>query len=401
MAFNLGNVREASYKEAIFILESSAIDGGRKDVVHEFVNSDKQVIEDLGLKRKTYNISAIIHGGNYERDKDSLIRVLEDGKKGTFVHPFIGNIENMVCRTFSVRETFDDFGVAHFNIVLAPSDDISAPVPAFTSVSEVSSQRLTVISAIEEAIEDFYVTSSSFTGSIESGIDKATNFINQFASSTNGFGGIQSSVNSLNSSIIDFSSSVSSLVQDPVNLASSLTTLFNNINNVYPSAVQTLEIMQSLFNFGEDDKEQLNISTAAINEINSNNDIFNYSINSYALANAYLNLAEADFNTVTEIERQEEILETQFDLITSSRDIPKKLRTLLTDLRSTTSEVISELKTTTPDLISIDVVSKTSIRKLEYLYYGENTRTDAIISINNIQKINFVEGTLDILNDNF
>ena len=121
MAFDLENTREASYKEAEFIMDSSNVSGGRKDVVHQFVNSDKQVVEDLGLKRKSYNITAIIHGDDYERRKRTLLSVLVDGKKGTLVHPFDGNIENMAVRTFTLVEDFRNFGVATFQIELSPS----------------------------------------------------------------------------------------------------------------------------------------------------------------------------------------------------------------------------------------------------------------------------------------
>lgn len=400
MAFTLDNVREASYKEAQFVMDSSNITGGRKDVVHEFVNSDKQVVEDLGLKRKTYNITAIIHGNDYELNKTALLNVLEDGKKGTFIHPFDGNIEDMVARSFTMKETFTNFGVATFNIVLAPSDDIAAPTQSFTSTSEVSSQRLTVMDAISSSIESFYETSAELTGSIENSIDTATGFIDDFADATQGFEGIQSTVNSLNASIIDFNDSIASLVQTPVNLASSIHTLFTTANNAFPSAIQTLGMMVDLFDFGGDDVDQLSISTAAVNQINSNNDIINYSINSHALANAYYQFSLIQFDTVVGIERVESTLETQFDIVMESSGLPQNLRNQLTELRSITSDVIAELKTTTPELIEIEVVNEISLRKLEYLYYDDNTRTDALVSINEIQEINFVKGTLDFLNDN-
>lgn len=400
MAFTLDNVREASYREAVFIMETSNVSGGRKDVIHEFVNSDKQVVEDLGLKRRSYSVSATIHGINYERDKTALEAVLNDGVKGTLVHPFEGNIENMVVRTYTLRENFRQFGVATFDIEFAPSDDIGSPVRAFASVSEVATQRLVVMSAIEESMASLYETSADLTGSFENSVDKATSYINDFEEATRGFQGIASVVNSLSAQIIDFNLSVNSLVQNPLTLASSIDNLFITANNAYPNAVQTLGLMKNLFDFGEDDEEQLSISTAAILEINSNNDILNYSVNSAALANAYLQLSRADLNTVTEIEREESDLEDQYDLITNLTNLPRDIRTELTTLRSIASEVIATLKTTTPNLIDIEVVNKTAIRKLEYINYGDNTRTDTLISINQIQDLGFVNGTLEFLNDN-
>lgn len=399
MSFSLENVRKASYKEVGFVMDLSAVSGGRKDVVHEFVNSDKQVVEDLGLKRKTYAITAVIHGENYERDKNSLLSVLEDGKKGRLVHPFDGNLENMVVRTFSLSENFTSFGVATFQIEFSPSDDLASPTRSFSSVSEVEAQVEITENVIQDALAEGYSTDPSLLGSIENSISKAEGFISDFSNVTQGFQGAINTVNQLNGLIIGFNDEIASLVQDPLSFADSIRTLFDTANNAFPNALQTLEMMEKLFDFGSTDIPQLDILTAGIIEINKNNDLLNYVIKSFSLTNAYLQLSKGEFDTVSEIERQEAIIEEQYDLVTNIESLSDDVRKEITNLRVIASEVISELKTTTPDLIEIELTNKIALRKNEYLRYGENTRTDSLISINNLQDIGFVNGTLEFLND--
>ncbi|MCH9735873.1 MAG: DNA circularization N-terminal domain-containing protein [Actinomycetia bacterium] len=399
MALTLDDVYEASYKKEKFIMDASSIEGGRKTVQHEFVNSNKQVVEDLGLKRRSYSITAIISGVDYENRKKNFLAVLEDGKKGLFIHPFEGGIPDMIVKTFSLVEDFRDFGVATFRFVLSPSDDISEPEKSTTTVVEVQSQLSVLENVILDTMNDEYLTTPSLTGSIENSINKATSFIDRFTESTRGTFGTISTINSLNSQILDFTNSVSALVQTPADLSSSIGSLFSTANAAYDSNLEMLNNMIELFDFGSEDNEQLEISTAANNEINQNNDVLNYSVNSFALGNAYFQLVSTDLRTIEEIESYEEQLEAQFDLVTNDENLNNDVRVELTNLRTIASEAISEVKTTTPELVSIEVVNTIALRKLEYLYYEENTRTEEIISINSIDNPSFVDGDLEILND--
>lgn len=399
MALTLDDVYEASYKKEKFIMDASSIAGGRKVVLHEFVNSNKQVVEDLGLKRRTYNITAIITGRDYENRKLNFLAVLEDGKKGLFVHPFEGGIPDMIVKTFSLVEDFRILGVATFTIVLAPSDDISAPEKLTTTVTEVQTQLSVLENVIVEAMNDEYLTTPSLTGSITNSIGKASSFIDDFTIATRGTIGTVSTINSLNSQILNFTNSVAALVQVPSDLSTSINSLFITSNAAYDSNLEMLNNMIDLFSFGSDDNEQLEISTAANNEINQNNDVLNYVVNSFALGNAYFQLVSTDLDTIEEIERFEGLLEEQFDLVTNDENLSNEVRAELTELRTVTSEAISEIKTTTPELIDIETRNTVALRKLEYLYYDENERTDELISINSIQNPSFVQGDLEFLND--
>lgn len=399
MAFDLSNIREASYKGATFLMTSSSVSSGRKDVVHEFVNSDKQTVEDLGKRGDVYNITGIIHGQNYERDKKELISKLNDGKRGILVHPFAGVLEKMSCRVFTVSENFTEFGIATFTMTFTFSEEESSPERDVVSSEEVSTQRLTTMQVIQDALSGDYFVDNSLTGSFSNALDGLNNFIESFDEAIDGYDFLTNEINSLSSQIIEFNNNIASLVQTPVNLAQSIYNLYITANNAFPAASQTLDMMKRLFFFESNDKPLIQVDTAAQNEINNNITVLNNSVNAMSLANAYYQMTVVEYTNTDEIEKQEKDLEDQYDALSNSSDLSAEVRRALNDLRYSATQAISEIKTTTPDLIDINIKNEIPLRKLEYMYYGENTRTESLISINKLQNIDFVSGDLEILND--
>jgi len=90
MPLQLSDLFEASYKNVAFLSPSTTITGGRKDILHEFPNRDLQNIEDLGLRPRSFTITAIITGDLYIVQRDRLLAKLEEGGTGVLVHPFFG-----------------------------------------------------------------------------------------------------------------------------------------------------------------------------------------------------------------------------------------------------------------------------------------------------------------------
>ena len=97
---------EASYKKAVFFLTRSSITGGRKDTKKEIVNSDFQVIEDLGLRQPIFTLTALVAGRDgdlgYKEMRDKLLDALQEGGRGQLIHPFYGPINNVVARSFTI-----------------------------------------------------------------------------------------------------------------------------------------------------------------------------------------------------------------------------------------------------------------------------------------------------------
>lgn len=419
--FTLDNVRNGSYKEADFLVKKHTVHGGRKDVLHEYVNSNKQVIEDLGLKRKVFNVAAIIHGDNYEINKRALIAALDDPEVGTLIHPFFGTLERIKCRTYTLDEDFKEFGVATFQIVFGVSDEIAIPTKATESISEIIAARDSLVGLCSANLVSEYSVSSDKIGSLESAASKAGSFFTAFEDSVNSIGSVTEDVNEINFKIRGFGARVGSLVQAPQELADAIDDLFFTLVTVFPSTIQTLSTLKGMFDFGDDDPEQLDIPTQAIFEINKNNDVFNSTIAAYSLAFAYVALAQTDTSisedgnpqTIDEIGFLESQLESQYGKTisngkskesvisgVSTQSLSLEILNGVTDIRSTSSRVIDEIKTKTPDILSIDVLTPTPLRILSYDLYGNTDRIDLLRSINTDPNVSFYEGEVHILNDN-
>lgn len=73
----------------------------------------------IKVYKKTIDIEAIIIGDDYFLGRDALLKVLLDGKAGTLVHPYFGNVE-VVCDSFSEEQSTEKGGSSFFKISFEP-----------------------------------------------------------------------------------------------------------------------------------------------------------------------------------------------------------------------------------------------------------------------------------------
>jgi prophage DNA circulation protein len=403
MAFTLDNVSEASFAGAKFLVETNSVTGGRKNVVHEFVNSNRQVIEDLGRKKRTYNISAIITGENYEREKRKLISRLESKDVGVLIHPFFGTIERIKPLDYSLTESFSEFGVAKFNIKFSISDAISTPTKAKNTATESKEKRDASVAKAKEDLKEKWKVAES----IDSAVDKVKKLADKFEKSVeNATREPTERIDELNAKINNFKGKAAEVAQDVDKLSSEVDELFYNMESAFDTAKQNFDSFKDMFGFGDDDDEELQIETTKQNEINNNNNALNSVIEAYALNFAYTSYLVTDTtnSTIEEIEFEENILEQQYDnvFLNSFQNKSLNLETInsLTDSRSTFNTVIKDIKTTVPDIEQVEILNSLPLRAIEFKYYGRTDRFKILKSINENPNIEFYEGQVNLLNDN-
>ena len=66
----------ASFRGVPFEVESDSAPVGRRTQVHEFVQRDDPVVEDLGRQVRTYKLAAFVIGGDYMAKRDALLAAL-------------------------------------------------------------------------------------------------------------------------------------------------------------------------------------------------------------------------------------------------------------------------------------------------------------------------------------
>jgi prophage DNA circulation protein len=83
----------AAFRGVEFHLDSVALAGGRRNVVHEYPQRDDAVIEDLGRKTLVPTMAAFVTGHDWRARRDALIAALEQGGPGSLEHPSYGSLQ--------------------------------------------------------------------------------------------------------------------------------------------------------------------------------------------------------------------------------------------------------------------------------------------------------------------
>lgn len=184
------NYQQASFRGAMFYVDS--IDGqyGRRNVTHEYPDRDKPYTEDLGRKAREFTISAYLVGSEYQILRDALIAACETAGPGQLVHPYKGRI-TVCCKGLTVRESRKDGGFCELQLTFVEDGAASFPSAVLNLVSAVASAGASLIMA---ARTDFLANFSfpktpafvqeqleAVTGVILDPLNKVINASNEFA----------------------------------------------------------------------------------------------------------------------------------------------------------------------------------------------------------------------------
>lgn len=140
------NYQQASFRGAIFYVDS--IDGqyGRRNVTHEYPDRDQPYTEDLGRKAREFTVSAYLVGANYQPLRDALIAACETSGPGQLVHPYKGRM-TVCCKGLTVRESRKDGGYCELSLTFIEDGANTFPSAVLNLVAATGSAAALVISA--------------------------------------------------------------------------------------------------------------------------------------------------------------------------------------------------------------------------------------------------------------
>lgn len=132
------NLRQSSFRDAIFFVDS--IDGtfGRRVVTHEYPQRDDPYSEDLGRRARQFTVSAYLVGIDYQLQRDALIEACELPGAGQLVHPYMGTL-TVVCTGVTVRERRQDGGYCEISLSFTEDGKNQFPAAIANNSSAVSS----------------------------------------------------------------------------------------------------------------------------------------------------------------------------------------------------------------------------------------------------------------------
>jgi len=403
----LDDLFEGSFRGASFLIKSSTTAGGRKQVVHEYPNSDKQKIEDLGYKPRTLSISAIIAadpptktgGLDYFDKRDALLAALEIAGNGTLSHPFYSNSIEVTPRPYSLDESTENLGFATIALEFGFSDIKTDPVAAPTSLSQINQSLDATNSAINLDIASrFSIPSSPVNFAAATAL--LGNVTSAIRTNTATFNSLGSPLNEFSSLVGDFSSQITQLVQSPQRLADQLQGVVSSSAGLFQNLTQGLAVFSKFFTFGDDIVDLSGITLGRI-ERNLNNKVISQAIQTSYLALGYQFAAEVEYKTVDDITLAQTSLEDQFDKLLAS-GLDDTVADSLATMRDQVNQFLEASRINTSQIVPIQT-KEIPISVLAFQYYGAVDNLDEIaddlVSLNrpNSNDVSFISGEVEVL----
>lgn len=396
----------ASYRGAFFLVESTTTSGGRKDAKKEFVNSDRQLIEDLGLSPRVFTVNGTIterratNGTplqSYKDVRDTLLQALEKGGTGELVHPWFGALSNISARTWSIVEDQRQLNDTRISITFEVSDFDGQPLPRNNTEGAVErATEDTTEAATDATAEDFSVT-TSFSGNFQDALAKANDVVDSINEATDPLAIVADELDSFSADLAEFSANVTSLVSNPQQLSDSISSLLATMSGVFQTPLATLLAFQGLFDYGADDVA-FNPDTAGLLERRKNRVALDSTMRGQALAYAYLNTARVTFPTEQDLDEVSAALEAQYQALAGTDGLNICLLEALTAQRLIVLEFLEAQRLVAPSIVTVET-NPTSVRLLTFQYYGSSEDSDAIALLNGFIQSEFIEGDVKILSD--
>ncbi len=128
---------EASYRGVPFRVRSEVQNSiGRKIVLHEYVNSPKRFVEDLGLISPKFTIEAFVHGTDFGDKARALESVLNQGGEGVLVLPTLGSFK-VHAMPYTKRASQRNVGEIVYTLEFAAGRPGSGPTKSTSDTQEV------------------------------------------------------------------------------------------------------------------------------------------------------------------------------------------------------------------------------------------------------------------------
>lgn len=389
----LDQLLPASFKGAEFLIKTSSTEGGRKTVTHEFPNSDKRFVEDLGLLNKTFNITGIIGDPNYFEKRDALLAALESAGEGLLVHPFFGQV-NVVALPYTISQNDTALGEASITMSFQVSEPNQQPTQTSNNFFLVNRLKENNYSFINLFIEDSFNVGNKFFN-FDDAAEKVSSIGSAFLSASTGISNVTDEFNEYTNSLVEFQQKANSLVNQPSLLAASITELLQTSEGITLDPFDQYNFIKNLFGFGKNDVA-FNLTTSSTVERQKNRDTLNNSINAGALSQAYQVATTIDYETTDQLDQIRKELENQYSLIDKD-NIPSDLKNGLIEIRNQTREFLDELEQDVARITDFKILEYIPAKILSYQQYGGIDRANQIISLNKIKNAAFVKGDLRLI----
>lgn len=386
----------ASFKGVSFYAINSVMESGRKQVTHEFPNSDRRFVEDLGRFQNVYKISALVTGSglDYTANKNALVEVLEEGGIGLLVHPYYGTI-SVVAKQFSVQENITRVGEAIFDLTFEKSDPALVPIGNSINFSNLDILSDNLLSLLATNIGFGFSLFNNYPNNFLDAVSLISLIAGAFNINTRLFTQNRGFINIFSQLLNSYTSSANQLVTNPSELGNQTMNLFKETDNVVTAPEDKLTVYTKFYDFN-DTQSRVPPTTFERIQRQNNRDILNDSIQAGALVQSYRAATQIEFTNVRELDQVQDTLETQYQKLANKDSLSDDVKLGLQDLRNDSRLFFEQEKLNVNQIDTIETFLQ-PLTVLTYQYYGDIDNVEKLVELNDVKNPSFVEGQIAIL----
>lgn len=394
---------EASFLGVGFLQPSSEISGGIKFALNEFVGNNQQSVEPLGVRQRSFSVTAIIqedtNQSNYKQKRDRLLSVLESQEKGNYSNPFFGIIENVYAVSYSLIEDQTFLGEARFRINFLIDNFDGQPRIEEDTLSIIDKDISDLSSDLEDEINETIVVGSFFPRNVLDLSDKLVSTVTSFEENITLFEVSEELISEFSSQVSDFRSSVFTLANTPEVVGTQISNLMTTVNNLYNTPNDAFEVLNSFFDFGsEDHNTPINENTNERIERKRNRDLINSLVQGQALIFAYQNFGRLSIQTVDELEQLNLDLENQYFKFLEENVLSEDFISSLSDIRSSVNNFFNIRRNELNEVFEVEI-NQQPLAVLTYSYYGSTEKFSDLIDLNRDLNVSFFSGKVKLFKD--
>ena len=386
----LGRLRAASYKGVKFLIKDSSISFGQKTVVHRYPNSNKTLVEYLGLDEQSFELDLYIHGSGLLEKRKKLKAKLEEGKDGLLIHPYEGEFNCAVVGRPTIRENDPELGICRFTVTFQKTTPETYPSVSGNTKPSILRAIDSAISAVSDTFDN--ITTNYGENAIAEGL-KLNDIADTFDNAMGLTYKLTDKANELKEDLLDFKAKITTYIQAPSDLATALSQLWGTFAYVATSPTEQFRITKQFYTFGNDDRH-ITQSTLERTEKAKNAGILNNAMQAIALAESYGTASLIEYDNSDQLDQIRQEIEDQYDSIRDNLDV--NVLAQIDTLRALTLQYLDNLEVA--EVINYET-QLTSVMLLGYRLYGTVERYDEILGLNSIENPSFISGTVKVLNE--
>jgi prophage DNA circulation protein len=387
-------------------------------------NTDRRISKAVGGYAPDFSLELFIHdidGDRYEQKRKEFIKALDGDEPGTLVHPFLGNFF-CVAGVYEVKETFSEVGVCRFSVAFFVVDKEGAN-PAVTESGKatpggIKDKALVANRALQSASADAFLATTAINKLSNAG--KIRDMAGSFNDKLSVIADTVEQGIEYTDKAIAVAEKASFYTGNPLIAFADLADLVLGTDGLALDAYSKFRALQNLFEEVTESSSSTRI--VALDRIQTREEAERYVssnvsdtfLQASSLIEAFSQASTIEYKNVQEINSAMEILDAQYERI-KEQMYPERAQIgdssrgeavvepdyddtyeAINSLRTDSIRLFEELRTTAPK-VEIITVNQQPASVIAYTLYGDSTRADEIIDLNEIDDAFAVSGQILVL----